>query len=312
MNLVLLAGPGHPELAHATARALGVEPGRCRVERFPDGELQVEVEAHVRGADVYLVQPTGPPADPRLMELLFLADACRLSGAGRVTAVVPYLGYARQDRRTRPGQALGARLAASLTGVAGVARVVAVDLHTAAVEACFPVPVEHLSAVPLLAEAVRAAMGEDGVVVSPDLGAVRLAERYARDLGLPMAVIHKTRVDATAVAARGLTGSVRARRPIIVDDMISTGGTIEAAVHALLDAGARSEILVAATHAVLPGQAVERLAPLRIGRIIATDSVPAPSGPPLPIERVSLASLLADAVRRLHREEPIRDLVPSR
>ncbi|HEY8369626.1 MAG TPA: ribose-phosphate diphosphokinase, partial [Thermodesulfobacteriota bacterium] len=134
MTLVLIAGPGHPELARATARALGTEPAACRTDRFPDGELHVEVEAHVRGADVYIVQPTSPPADVRLVELLFLADACRLSGAARITAVVPYLGYARQDRRTRPGEPLGARLVASLIGTAGIERVVALDLHAGAVE----------------------------------------------------------------------------------------------------------------------------------------------------------------------------------
>ncbi len=312
MRLVLLAGPGHPELARVTARALGVEPAPCRAERFPDGELHVEVQAHVRGADVYVVQPTSPPADLRLTELLFLADACRLSGAARITAVVPYLGYARQDRRTRPGEPLGARLVASLIGTAGVARVVAVDLHAAAVEASFPVPVEHLSAVPLLAEAIGRAAGKDAVVVSPDLGAVRLAERYARHLDLPMAIVHKTRVGAAAVTTRGLTGDVRGRRPIIVDDMISTGGTIEAAAHALLEAGAQAEIVVAATHAVLPRQAVDRLAPLPIRRLVATDSVEAPADPAVPIERVSLAPLLADAIQRLHLEEPVRHLVAAR
>ncbi|HEX7126894.1 MAG TPA: ribose-phosphate pyrophosphokinase [Thermodesulfobacteriota bacterium] len=309
MTLVLIAGPGHPELARATARALGTEPAACRIERFPDGELHVEVEAHVRGADVYVVQPTSPPADVRLVELLFLADACRLSGAARVTAVVPYLGYARQDRRTHPGEPLGARMVASLIGTAGVDRVVALDLHAAAIESAFPVPVEHLSAVPRLVEAIGREAAGNGVVVSPDLGAVHRAERFARLLDLPMAVVHKTRVGAADVVTSGLTGEVRGRRPIIVDDMISTGGTIEAGAHAMLDAGAEPDIVVAATHAVLPRRAAERLAPLPIRRLVVTDSVEAPADLAAPIERVGVASLLAEAILRLHRGEPVRDLV---
>lgn len=312
MSLVLLSGPGHPELARAVAGALGIEPSPCRTERFPDGELHAEVQAHVRGADVYIVQPTSPPADPRLVELLFLADACRLSGADRVTAVVPYLGYARQDRRTAPGGALGARLVGSLLGAAGISRLVALDLHSAQVEASFPFPVEHLSAVPIVAEALRPSAATPEVVVAPDLGAVRLAERYATRLGLPMAVVHKTRIGAAEVAVRGVTGDVGARRPIIVDDMISTGGTIEGAVGALLAAGAKPPVVVAASHLVLPVEAAARLAALPIDRLVTTDSVPGPADLGMPVIRVGVAPLLAEAIGRLHRAEPIRELIPPR
>lgn len=309
MNLAVVAGPGNPGLGQRTAAALGAAPAPLVLERFPDGELYVRVDEGVRGADVYLVQPTCPPVDARLLELLLLADACRLAGAARLTAVVPYLGYARQDRRTAAGEPLGARLAATLLGASGIDRLVAVDLHQPAIESAFPVPVVHLSAVPLLADAIRAGLPEGVVVVSPDLGAVRLAERYARILRAPAAVVHKTRLSGAEVAVRAVIGEVRGLAPLVVDDMITTGGTIQAAVRALLEAGCRPEVAVVATHALLVAPAAERLAGLPLRRVIATDSVPGADRLPVALERVGLAPLLADAIGRLHGERPVDDLL---
>jgi ribose-phosphate pyrophosphokinase len=299
MDLTILSGTANRPLGESLARALGLPLGRCLLERFPDGELHVELQEDVRGRSVCLVQSTVPPVGEHLLELLLMADACWRAGAARLMAVLPYFGYARQDRRTRPGEALGGRLVADLLERGRFERLVAVDLHTAALEGCFAMPLEHLSASAALAEAVRPRSAEDRVVVvSPDLGAVKLAERYARKLGVPMAIVHKSRVSGAEVSVRGLVGEVRGFRPIIVDDLISTGGTIAATAEAVLEAGCLEEITVAATHALLVGPAVERLAQVPIRRLVSTDSVARGDGLPFEHQVVSLAPLLADSLRR--------------
>lgn len=305
---VLVGGAANPPLVAAVARLLQVEPTSGQAERFPDGEQHVDIAGPVRGRDVYVVQPTSPPVDQHVMELALLADACRRAGAGAVTAVAPYFGYARQDRRVRGREAIGAHLACAVLHTAGVQRVVAVDLHSSAVAGFFPGPVEHLSAVPLLADALREALPPDPVVVAPDLGATKLAMRYARLLAAPMAVVHKLRMSGTEVAVQGIIGDVRGRTPVIVDDMISTGGTIEAAFHALVTAGAKAEVTVAATHALMVGTAVERLCALPIRRLVVTDSAGPPPGPLLPTQVVTVAPLLAEAIRRLHRNASLAEL----
>jgi ribose-phosphate pyrophosphokinase len=289
--------------------SLGYGLGRCQFERFPDGELHVEVQESVRGHDVYVIQPTSRPVDEQIMALLMAADACRRAGAVRLTAVVPYFGYARQDRRTSGREPVGARLVADLIKASGVQRVVGVDLHTASLEGFFGVPLEHLTAVPLLADAVRARLPADVVVVSPDLGAVRLAERYAQRLDAPVAVVHKLRISAEEVRVHGVVGDVRGRVPVVVDDMISTGGTIEAAVRALVAAGSAPEALVVASHALLVGPAVERLRGVPVRWLVATDSVPPPVESGLPLHTASLAPLLAEAITRLHRDESLSELL---
>ncbi len=310
MELTLLSGSANPGLSAAIAGSVGIGLAARRIERFPDGEIHVEIQQSVRGHDVYLVQPTGPPVDGNLLELLLLADACRRAGARRLTAVIPYFGYARQDRRAAGRDSVGARLIADLLAAAELDRVVAVDLHGAALEGFFAMPMEHLSAVPPLAEALRRLATPASVIVAPDLGAAKLADRYARLLDLPVAVVHKTRLSGSAVSVRGVTGEVRGRRPLIVDDMISTGGTIAAAIEALVSVGASAEVTVAVSHGLLVGPAVERLRAARVRRLIMTDSVPPPAGIALPAEIVSLGSLLASAIARLHRDQSLGDLVP--
>jgi len=300
MELTLFSGTANRPLGDAVAKALGHTPGACHIEHFPDGEQHVEVQVDVRGRSVCLVQSTVPPVGEHLLELLLMADACWRAGAARLTAVLPYFGYARQDRRTRPGEALGGRLVADLLARGRFERVVAVDLHTAALEGCFVMPLEHLSAMTMMADALRPYAGEGAVVVSPDLGAVKLAERYARALKLPLAIVHKSRLSADEVSVRGLVGEVRGLRPIIVDDLISTGGTIAATAECVLEAGCAPEVTVVATHALLVGPAVERLAQVPIRRLLSTDSVAPRHGLPFSHEVVHLAPLLADALRRLH------------
>ena len=308
MELSVLAGQANGPLAERVAATLVKGLGPVNIQRFPDGELSVCVLDTVRGRDVYLLQPTGPPVESHLLELLLLADACRRAGAARLTAVVPYFGYARQDRRAGGREAVGGRLVADLMAGGGLDRVVAVDLHTAALEGFFTMPLEHLTAMPLLLDMVRPDVPVDGVVVSPDLGAAKLAEGYGRALDLPVAIVHKTRLSGEEVRVTRIVGDVRGRAPLIVDDMISTGGTIEAAISALLAAGCRPPVVVVATHALLVGSAIERLRALPLRRLVVTDSLPLPATD-LPLRVVGLAPLLAQAIERLHAERSLADLL---
>lgn len=298
MDSILFTGSANRPLGERLSRELGVRLGQCTLERFPDGEVHVEVQEEVRERNVWLLQSTEAPVGENLLELLLLADACWRAGARRMTAVVPYFGYARQDRRTRPGEALGGRLLAELVSRARFERLVAVDLHNPALEGCFGMPLEHVSAVPALVEALRP-YAQGAVVVSPDLGAVKRAETYSRLLGVPMAVVHKSRQSGAEVSVQGLVGEVKGLRPIVVDDLISTGGTVAAAAEALVAAGCEPEVTVAATHALMVGPAVERLKAVPVVRLISTDSVMPPQGLPFKHQVVSLAPLLAEALRRL-------------
>jgi len=307
MDLVLLSGSGHPHLARAMAGRLGIERAHCDVSRFPDGELQVSVDPAMRGGDAYVLQPVGPPVDQNLIELLMLADACRRAGAVRVTALTPYLGYARQDRRTISGGALGLRVVGDLLRAAAD-RLVVVDPHTYAIEAALGIPLESLTAVPILAEAVRRPDPERVVIVAPDAGAIKLAERYAVLLRAPVAVVHKRRISGEAVRVIDVAGEVQDRIPVIIDDMISTGGTVEAAIGAILDRGCRTPVTVAATHGLFVGGALDRLSRLPVERIVVSDTLPMPSDRAAQIDVRSIASLLAVAVAKLHRDEPLGEL----
>lgn len=304
-GLSIVAGSANPALARAVAAELGVPPGQSDLDRFPDGEVRPTVR-QVRGEDVYVVQPTGPPVNDNLVELLLLVDACRRCGAGRVTAVVPYFGYARQDRRSQEGQALGARVAVQAVAAAGADRLLVVDPHNVALEAMAAGPVDMVTAVPVLAAALSSAIANDGVLVAPDLGAAKLAERYAARLGRPVAVVRKSRTSATSVRAEELVGEVQGRRAVVVDDMISTGGTIEAAVRALVARGAVPEAVVA-THGPLVAGAAERLAGLGV-RVVVTDSTGAAPAPPA-LEVCSIAPLLAAAITRLHGNRSLDELL---
>lgn len=309
MDIRLFSGSANPRLAQAVAEALGVPLGECELGCFPDDELSVRLHESTRGCDVYLVQPTSPPADRHLFELLLMADAARRAGAARVTAVVPYFGYARQDRRTGGREPVAARVVADMLGAGAIDRLVAVDVHTPAIEGFFSVPVETLSAVPLLAQAAKAHAASAPVLVAPDLGAVKLAERYARVLQAPVAIVHKTRVSGSEVRVTGITGDVLHRAPIIVDDMISTGGTIEAAADAAIVAGCTPQMTVVASHGLFVGPAVERLRRLPLTSIVVTDSVPPPQAIALPVDTVSIGPLLADAIRRLNADESLGELI---
>lgn len=298
MEMTLLSGRAHPELASKVAAAMGAVLGVCQIQTFPDDELQVDLRAEVAGRDVYLVQPLAPPGAGFLLESLLVADACRRRDAARLTAVVPYMGYARQDRRVTGREALGARVVADMLA-SRFDRVLAVDLHNPSIEGFFSVPLRHISAVPLLAEAMGAAGIEDHVVVAPDLGAAKLARRYAALLDLPVAYIHKERLGGRNVRVAGITGRVAHRRPLLVDDMISTGGTLASAVQALLAAGCTPPVTLAASHGLFVGPAAANLARLPLARVLVTDSLPPATTDGLPLEIVGLAGLLARSIEAL-------------
>lgn len=312
MKPLVVAGSAHPALAEDLSRELECELATCLLQRFPDGEREVEVRTSVRGQPVFVVQPLRHPVGEHLLELLLIADACRRAGARSVAAIVPYTGYARQDRVTKEGRPLGAKVIADLLGTGGLSQVIAVDLHSPVIASCVDAPVTHLTAVPALVEALRPAVREGSVVVAPDLGAVKLADTYARLLGLPLAVVCKVRESPREVSARRVAGDVRGKRPLVVDDMISTGSTVEAAVGALVDHGSSREVLVAATHGLFVGGAMGRLSRPELGRIVVTDSLPPAPSPPERLQVVRLAPLLAEAVRRIVSERGLDDLLAAR
>ncbi len=299
MKTVLLAGSSHPDLAKDLAGELELPLGACRSARFPDGEFDVRLEEPVRGAQVFILQSLHAPTGEHLMELALMSDACHRGGASSVTAVVPYLGYARQDRREVGTEPLGARVIAELLAAARVDRVVCLDLHSRAVEGCFPRPVEHANALPALIEHVRGRLELPAVIVSPDLGAVKRAEAFALPLGLSVAIVHKQRLTGEDVKTHGVVGDVSGRNVIIVDDMISTAGTLEAAVQAVIAHGAKAPVTLVASHGLFVGPAKERLRGLALARVVVTDSVPAPFLHGVPMETVRCAPALADVVRRL-------------
>lgn len=301
LKYMLLHGSANPALADHMARELGVECGQSDVQRFPDGEVSVSIEQSVRGRHVYIVQPTAPPVDENLVELLVFADACRRASAARITAVIPYFGYARSDRRDERRGPVTASLVASLIQRAGYDHIVTIDLHAAQIEGFFHIPVDNLSAVALLCDALRAtSLPDHAVVVSPDAGRVKMATDYANRLGLPLVVLHKRRLSGATTEVTHVIGDVKDRSCIVIDDMIATGGTLIESIAALQKAGARPHPLVAATHALLLDDALDRLMAAGVREILTTDTIrPSPTAS---VRVTSVAPLLAAAVRHDHEE----------
>lgn len=299
-RMAIIAGSSSRVLARAMAGRLGLEPTRARTDTFPDGETDVAVGAGILDADVYVVGSLAPPVNDRFVELLLLLDACRRAGASRITAVVPYLGYARKDRRTRPGEAVSLRVVADAIAGAGADRAVLVDPHVPQVDSIFSIPLEVVSAVPSLAAAIGRAVPHDAIVVAPDLGAVHLAERYASELELDsVAVVRKTRRSGSEVEASGLVGPAADRPVLLVDDIVSTGGTIEAAVELVVDEWAPTSVSVAATHALFVADAVARLERLGLEAMVVSDSV-VPKRLPSACAVIPIDEVLAATVARLH------------
>ncbi|MGE0130514.1 MAG: ribose-phosphate diphosphokinase [Blastocatellales bacterium] len=307
-SFTIFAGRANMALATRVAVEMGARLGACSVERFPDGELSVRLDEPVRGREVFIIQPTSPPVNDHLIELLAFADACRRASAAHITAVTPYFGYARADKRVGRREPITASMVADLMQAVGINHVVTIDLHAPQIEGFFHIPVDSLTAAPVMVEALRPRLPEEIVVVSPDAGRVRTATEYARLLGAPVAVLHKERASGVETRVTRLVGDVRDRSCLIVDDMISTGGTIVESIEALRSAGARPEIIVAATHGLLLAGAREKLMRGEAREVLVTDTVAA-SGPGWPRLRVvSIAPLIAATLRRFLADGSLSEL----
>ncbi|MBI3961341.1 MAG: ribose-phosphate pyrophosphokinase [Deinococcus sp.] len=310
-ELKVFSGSAHPELAENIARYVGCPLGAELVGRFADGEVRVQVEESVRGADVFLIQPTCQPVNENLMELLIMADAFKRASAGRITAVIPYFGYARQDKKSTGREPITAKLVANLMTTAGVNRVIAVDLHADQLQGFFDIPVDHLTARWIFSDYFQRTNDLAGaVLVSPDTGGAKYVERMARQLQLPFAIINKRRPNVTDPEVTHVIGEVEGLRCIIVDDMITTGRSVASAVDALLKLGARPQITVAATHPVLVGASLEVLARPEITEIVIGDTIPLPKDFPLkPKTKVlSIAPLVAKAIINTHTHQSVSTL----
>jgi ribose-phosphate pyrophosphokinase len=299
-EFLVLGGTANPDLAASIARDLGLPLCAVRIERFPDGEVSIELQEPVRGKEIFLVQPTSPPVDSHLVELLALADACRRAAASRITAVIPYFGYARADKRVRRSEPVTARVVADLLQVAGIQHVLTLDLHTGQIEGFFTIPVDSLTAVPVMCDALKGQLPANILTVAPDAGRVRMATEYAQRLGTPVAILHKRRASGTLTEVVQLVGDVRDRPCLIVDDMISTGGTLAGSIEALLAAGALPEIWIAATHGLFVDDARGKLALDAVRGIWVTDSIAHDCDAWPQLHIVSVAPLLAEGLMEIH------------
>lgn len=299
-RLQLFSGNAHPALAQAIAEELEVPLGNALVGQFKNGETRVKLEENVRGSDVFVIQPTCHPVDHHLMELLLMIDALRRASADRITAVIPYYGYAKQEKKTTGREPISAKLVANLITVAGATRLVTVDLHAAAIEGFFDIPVDHLRATPLLAHQFMRQVDQPVVVVSPDAGGVSRAQDFRVRVGGSLAIIAKQHPRPDATETLDMVGDVSGKVAVIVDDMISTGGTLDLAAKMLTERGA-AEIHVAATHGVFAANAIARLDAAPIKRILVTDTIPLPPEADGRIEQITVAPLIAEAIMRIHK-----------
>jgi ribose-phosphate pyrophosphokinase len=305
-RLKIFTGSANPALAEELCGCLGIPLGKASLRQFSDGEIYLQIQENVRGTDVFVVQPTCPPVDRHLMQLLLMIDALKRSSAERITAVLPYYGYARQDRKDKPRVPISAKLIASLIERAGADRILALDLHAAQIQGFFDVPVDHLFASPVMIDYFKPQETPHLTVVSPDAGGVERARAFAKRLRVPLAIIDKRREDVNVAEVMHIIGRVRGRNCLIVDDLIDTGGTLVKATEALLEKGAIS-VSACATHAVLSGQAVERIESSQLKEVVLTNSIPLSeearrSGK---IRSLSVGKLLATGVQSIHEETSI-------
>ena len=309
-QLKLFTGNANPQLAKDIARRLGVELGRAHVGTFSDGEVNVEIGENVRGCDCFVVQPTCAPANNHLMELLITIDALRRSSARRITAVIPYYGYARQDRKVKPRLPISAKLVADLISTASTDRLLCLDLHAGQIQGFFNIPVDNLFATPVLLEAIQQLLPrEDLVIISPDAGGVERSRAYAKRLNANLAIIDKRREMANVAEVMNIVGDVKGQNCVIVDDIVDTAGTLTEAARALDEAGAAS-VSAAITHPVLSGPAVKRIAESPLGKLIVTDTIPLRDDAKdcSKLEVVTTAPLLSEAIRRINNEESVSSL----
>ncbi len=310
-HMKIFSGRAHPELAQKVCDYLGLSLGRITTRSFPDGEIFCKIEEDVRGRDVFLIQPTCPPVNDTLMELLIMIDSFKRASAERITAVIPYFGYARQDRKDEGRVPITAKLAANLITRAGASRVLAMDLHAAQIQGFFDIPVDHLYAAPVIDEYFLKMDldGEELVMVSPDEGSIKRALQHMKRLGGHLAIVDKRRSDAERTRAEHVIGApVEGRTALIFDDMISTAGSITGAARVMHDKGAK-QIFLAATHGILCGDAMEKLSDECIDRVILTDTIPLADEKAIDkITVLSTAPLLGEAIKRIHRNESVSRL----
>jgi len=309
-ELKVFSGSAHPALAREIADFLGVPMGRARLQRFPDTEVSFQIDENIRGTDVFVVQPTCAPVDESLVELCVMMDAFRRSSAARITAVLPYYGYARQDRKDKPRVPISAKLVANLLSAAGADRVLTMDLHKAQIQAFFDIPVDHLFAAPVIIDYLSRVEHEGLTIVSPDAGGAERARAYAKRLGAELAIIDKRRSAEDGQAeVMNVIGDVQGRTCIIQDDIIDTAGTMTKAAQAVVDNGA-ARVFACAVHGVLSGPAVKRLEASPIERLIVTNTIPQPPDrlASAKIVTLSVARLLGQAIRSIHEETSVSSL----
>ncbi|MBF0512263.1 MAG: ribose-phosphate pyrophosphokinase [Candidatus Omnitrophica bacterium] len=308
-KLSVLGGNANPELTREICQVLGIKQTEVLVGRFSEGEIRVHIKENIRGQDVFIVQPTCPPVNDNLMELLIMIDAARRASADRITAVIPYFGYARQDRKDQPRVPITAKLVANLIVAAGVNRVLTMDLHASQLQGFFDIPVDHLYAINVLAEHIKERKIPDLVVVSPDVGGIKMARAYAKRLNAILAIVDKRRMSPEKTEVMHILGDVKNKNVVMIDDIIATGGSLIDAVRALKSFGAR-DIIACASHGVLSGPARERIASCDgLTEVVVTNSIPLQGpGPSVKIKQMSIAPLLAEAITRTHKSESISSL----
>ena len=304
-GLAVLTGNANPQLAKEIAAQLGTSLTDVFVGRFSEGEIRVQIKENIRGRDVFIIQPTCPPTNENLMELLIMMDAFKRASAGRITAVIPYYGYARQDRKDQPRVPISAKLVANLLTVAGADRILTMDLHAGQIQGFFDIPLDHLFAVNVFVEHIEKLKLKNFVIVSPDVGGIKTARAYAKRLGAGLAIVDKRRVSPEKAEAMNILGEVEGRDAILVDDLVATGGSLLEAAAFLKKAGVK-KIYAAIVHGVLSGDAIKNIEKSVIEELIITNTIPLPEEKKnSKIKVLSVASLFAEAIKRIHREESI-------
>src|SRR6187455_1724064 len=305
-ELKLFTGSAHPQLSNEIAQFLGISLGQARLRRFPDSEVSFQIDENIRGTDVFIVQPTSAPVDQHIMEMLVMIDAFRRSSAARITAVIPYYGYARQDRKDKPRVPISAKLVANILSAAGTNRVLTMDLHKAQIQGFFDIPVDHLFAAPVIIDYLSRLNAPDLTMVSPDAGGAERARAYAKRLDAELAIIDKRRSDDGTAEVMNVIGDVSGRTCIIQDDIVDTAGTTTKAAQALKDNGAE-RVLACAVHGVLSGPAIERIERSPIDKMIVTNTIPQSkaSAACSKIVVLSVARLLGQAIKSIHEETSV-------
>ena len=306
-NLKLFTGNANPELAKEIAEYIGTKLGDAQVKHFSDGEISIMIDESVRGDDVYIIQPTCTPVNDNMMELLIMIDAARRASAKRITAVLPYYGYARQDRKSRGREPITAKLVANLNTQAGARRVLAMDLHAQQIQGFFDIPLDNLMGLPILADYYKHKDTENLVVVSPDMGGVARARNLAEQIGVPLAIIDKRRPRPNVSEVMNIIGDIEGKEVILVDDMIDTAGTITNGAQALMDRGAKC-VDACCTHPVLSGPAIERIEKSPIQELVTTNTIPLGDKKCDKIKVLSVAPVIGEAILRIHNDRSVSDL----